>query len=216
MAPRATPLRIAQELSTRDSRVAHVISLVGEPPSRRPLAVAKRFERLATAILHQQLAGAAAATITTRVIDALGGAMTTESLLAAPPGVMRACGVSGAKEAALLDLATRVTEGRLRIGQLGRMSDSDVIDVLTEVRGIGPWTAQMFLMGPLARENVWPVGDLGVRNGWSIIQRKRSTITPELLERKGATFEPFRSALAWYCWQAVDLARGNGGVLPPP
>jgi len=216
VAPRATPLRIAQELSARDFRVAHVISLVGDPPPGRPLAVAKRFERLATAILHQQLAGAAAITITNRALDALGGAMTPESLLAAPSGVMRSCGVSRAKEAALLDLATRVIEGRLRIGQLGRLSDSDVIGVLTEVRGIGPWTAQMFLMGPLARENVWPVGDLGVRNGWSIIQRKRTTITSESLERKGAAFEPFRSALAWYCWQAVDLARANGGVLPSP
>ncbi len=205
---------IAAILSDADPNLARVIANVGPPPTRRAIRVADRFGRLAEAILHQQLAGAAAATITRRAREALGGTLSAGALLAAPQGLLRSCGVSSAKELALRDLAQRVDDGRLDLAYLGRHSDDDIITSLSAVKGIGRWTAEMFLMGPLGRHDIWPVGDLGVRNGFSLIQRKRSVVTPKQLERLGDPYLPFRSSVAWYCWQAVDLARSNGGVLP--
>ena len=214
MAPSLRPSEIADFLSSQDPRLASLITIVGPPPLRRAIPTSQRFERLATAILHQQLAGAAAATITQRVVTALGGAITPEVLLATPEGVLRSCGVSGAKEAALRDLALHVDDGRLRLEKASQLDDADVIAQLSAVRGIGRWTAEMFLMGPLGRHDVWPTGDLGVRTGFRLITNKRNDITPKGLESLGDPFRPYRSALAWYCWQAVDVARANGGRLP--
>jgi 3-methyladenine DNA glycosylase/8-oxoguanine DNA glycosylase len=214
MARPTSSSQIASILAQRDSHLSRVIELVGPPPSRRAIPVADRFEDLATSILHQQLAGAAAATITRRTIDALGGSISADAILAASPGQLRGCGVSGAKELALLDLATHVDDGRLDLEHLGRLEDAVVVDRLSDVRGIGRWTAEMFLMGPLGRHDVWPVGDLGVRNGFSLLKRKRSVIAPKELEALGERYRPYRSSVAWYCWKAVDLARANGGTLP--
>lgn len=209
-----TPSSIAAALSDSDPAMAAIIQMVGPPPRRRAIPVAQRFEQLATAILHQQLAGAAAATITSRVVVLLGGSLTAEGILSAPEGALRTCGVSEAKRRALLDLAGRVSDGSLDLKALGRHDDEQVVAILSEVRGVGRWTAEMFLMGPLARHDVWPVGDLGVRNGWGLIQGLPSTPSPKALSEAADELRPFRSSVAWYCWQAVDVARGNGGVLP--
>ena len=211
---RPTPTAIAAELGARDEDLARLIELVGPPPSRRAIPVADRFERLATAILHQQLAGAAAATITRRVTERLDGSVTPSGLLSLPPGALRSCGVSGAKEAALLDLATRVDDGRLELARFARLEDAAVIEQLVEVRGIGRWTAEMFLMGALGRHDVWPVGDLGVRNGWALLKGEEDAPSPRDLEPRGEDLRPFRSSVAWYCWRAVDVARESGGTLP--
>lgn len=211
---RPDPATIAQALSDADPSFASLISIIGPPPRHRPIPIAKRFESLATSILHQQLAGAAAATITGRVVSLLEGAITPEGILATDPEALRACGVSGAKQRALTDLAEKVAEGTLDLSSLGSSDDETVITSLVNVRGIGQWTAEMFLMGPLGRLDVWPTGDLGVRNGWALIQSLPKTPTPRELHTSADRLRPHRSAVAWYCWQAVDLARTNGGVLP--
>lgn len=209
-----TPPQIAAHLAARDDDLARVVSLVGPPPSRRAIPVNQRFERLATAILHQQLAGAAAATITRRVTERLNGSITALGILGLPEGGLRSCGVSGAKEVALLDLAARVDDGRLALATLARSNDDQVIEDLVHVKGIGRWTAEMFLMGALGRHDVWPVGDLGVRHGWAMIKAQPEPPSPAALGPLADDLRPYRSSVAWYCWRAVDLARESGGVLP--
>jgi DNA-3-methyladenine glycosylase II len=211
-APSPVAVAVAEQLSIGDEHLAEVIGLVGLPPARRAIPVTRRFESLATAILHQQLAGKAAATITARSIEALG-ALAPEPILSCDEATLRSCGVSGAKAAALRDLAARVASGQLDLGALGRRSDDEVVDALVAVRGIGRWTAEMFLMGPLGRPDVWPVGDLGVRSGWALISGEPARPATELVAAADH-LRPLRSSVAWYCWQAVDLARTNGGLLP--
>ncbi len=209
-----SPAAIGAHLAALDASLGELIEIVGPPPSRKAIPVADRFERLATAILHQQLAGAAARTITSRVIERLGGSIEPEAILELPEGGLRPSGVSEAKERALFDLARRVDDGRLNLRTMARRNDDDVISELSEVRGIGRWTAEMFLMGPLGRHDIWPTGDLGVRNGWALIRRSPTPVTPKILEGMGDPYRPYRSSVAWYCWRAVDVARQNGGILP--
>ena len=208
-----SPAQIASELANADPVLGGLIELVGPPPARRPIPVADRFERLATAILHQQLAGAAAATITSRTRSALGGELSAEGLLAISVDELRSCGVSGAKAAALRDLAARTHDGSVDLRRMGRLADEVVVEQLILVRGVGRWTAEMFLMGALGRHDVWPVGDLGVRAGWALV-RSESLREPRSLLEAADHLRPWRSSAAWYCWQAVDVARSNGGVLP--
>ncbi len=204
--------QIATILAQRSRPLAKVIKAIGPPPPRRPIPVPQRFERLATAILHQQLAGAAAATITQRVITMLGGHITPEALGRVSDEHLRSCGVSGAKSVALQDLASRTQQGHLRFDRMGRMSDQEVLDSLVATKGVGTWTAQMFLMGALGRHDIWPTGDLGVRNGWAAIHRLDQAPTPKKLEDLADHLAPYRSDVAWYCWRAIDLQRQ--GTLP--
>lgn len=162
------------------------------------------FEALARSIVFQQLAGRAAATIDGRVRAAVGTPFTPARVLATPPEALRAAGLSGNKLASILDLAHAVTDGRIPIRQLGRLPDEEVIDILSSVRGIGRWTAEMFLMFRLGRPDVWPAGDLGVRKGIALVldlhEMPSATDMPEL----GMPFAPYRSVAAWYCWRAVE------------
>ena len=120
------------------------------------------------------------------------------------PVVLREAGLSGAKVLSVLDLTARCVDGRLELDRLGRMSDAGVVDTLSSVRGIGPWSAQMFLMHELGRLDVWPTGDLGVRAGYARAFSLRSVPTPGRLEELGERFRPYRSVAAWYCWRAAD------------
>ena len=210
---RASRAQIAEALSQADPSIGRLLEIIGAPPARSTLKVEDRFALLARAILHQQLATKAAATISGRVTDALGGRITAAGLLAVEPGILRSCGVSGAKEAALGDLASRVSDGRLDLAGFARHSDHEVIADLVAVRGIGQWTAEMFLMGPLGRHDIWPVGDLGVRNGWALI-RRQSVANPRDLLDAADHLRPYRSSVAWACWRAVDVAREGDGSLP--
>ena len=109
----------------------------------------------------------------------------------------------------MLDLAERTLDGRVRLAHHGRMSDHDVLRDVVAVRGIGPWTAQMYLMHTLARHDVWPAGDFGVRNGWSRIHRLDVMVSEAELRQKGERFEGVRSDVAWYCWQVIRLERAQ-------
>lgn len=207
-----TGAEIEARLRVVEPRLGAVFDVVGPPPVHRADPVPERFARLATAILHQQLAGPAATAITRRTIDALGGTFDAEALLTTDPTTIRAAGVSQAKLEALVDLATHVGTGTLDLWALGRKDDAAVIEQLSAVRGIGTWTAQMFLMHALGRPDVWPTGDLGVRQGWSLLTGE-AVPTPSALRSAADHCSPWRSSVAWACWQAVSLNR-QGDLHP--
>ena len=171
------------------------------------------FGSLARAIVFQQLAGRAASAIHGRFVTAIGGRVTPAAVLAASPEALRSAGLSGAKAASLVDLATKALDGTVPLEGIESFDDEEIVTRLTAVRGIGRWTAEMFLMFELRRPDVWPVDDLGVRNGWSMIHELPAMINPRELQAAGEPFRPYRSLVAWYCWQAVHLARGEL-VLP--
>jgi 3-methyladenine DNA glycosylase/8-oxoguanine DNA glycosylase len=171
----------------------------------------ERFETLSKAIVSQQLAGVAADTIWRRFRAGVGPSFTPAAVCATSTDTMRAAGLSAAKAASIVDLAQRVESGALDLANLGRMSDEAVTATLTQVRGIGPWTADMFMIFALRRLDIWPVGDLGVRVGFGRAFSLAETPTPRQLGPLGEPFRPYRSVLAWYCWRAVSIRGGMSG-----
>jgi DNA-3-methyladenine glycosylase II len=167
------------------------------------------FTSLARAIVFQQLAGRAASAIYGRFVAAIGGAVTPEAILATSPEELRAAGLSGNKTVSLIDLATKVRDGTVPLDGIEALGDDEIVARLTAVRGIGRWTAEMFLLFELRRPDVWPVDDLGVRHGWSLIHGLPEMIKPKALEAEGDRFRPYRSTLALYCWHAVHVERGE-------
>jgi DNA-3-methyladenine glycosylase II len=197
----------ARILATRDPVLAELIDQAG--PIRIGRSKTPPFPALVEAIVYQQLAGAAARAIHGRLVAALGGRVEPEPLLGLSDETLRTVGLSGAKVRSLRDLATKVLDGTVDLEprRLSRQSDAEVIARLSTVRGIGPWTAEMFLMFQLRRLDVWPVGDLGVRQGYGLAW-KIPTPTARELEPLGDPFRPYRTVLAWYCWRAAELYAG--------
>jgi len=173
-------------------------------PVLKTLKGRSRFEQLAESICYQQLAGKAAEAIWKRVVAATGGEFTPEAVLALGPEPLRAAGFSNAKTASVLDLAAKVVAGDVRLERIGRLDDEAVIAQLVTVRGIGRWTAEMFLMFTLHRPDVWPVGDLGVRAGYGRAYGIEPMPTAKELDPLGERFRPWRSLAAWYCWRVVQ------------
>ena len=162
------------------------------------------FGALVRSIMYQQLAGAAATAILGRFMQLFAEGLSPQAVLALPQGTMRTAGVSGPKEAAITDLARKVADGSVPLADVDSLSDDELKARLVQVRGIGPWTAEMFLIFQLGRLDVWPVDDYGVRRGWTVAHRKRQMITPKALEAEGEKFRPYRTVAAWYCWRAVE------------
>ena len=162
------------------------------------------FQAIAHSIAYQQLAGAAANAIWTRVTALFDGDIDPAVVLHKRDTTYRKAGLSGPKTRYIKDLARHVVDGDLVPEDLPSMSDDDVIAVLTQVKGIGPWSAQMHLMFSLRRPDIWPVLDLGVRKGWA-----KFTGDPEPtardLEPLGDCYRPYRSIVAWYMWRVHDL-----------
>jgi DNA-3-methyladenine glycosylase II len=178
-----------------------------------PRTEGSHFDHLTRNIVFQQLSGAAAGTIHGRFIERCGsnGASPTPAqLLTHDDATMRACGLSAAKVAAIRDLALHVCDNRLPMDSLGDMDDQAVIDALVQVRGIGVWTAQMFLMFRLGRPDVLPVLDLGVRKGAQRIYRMRKLPDAARLEKVAKAWKPWRSVASWYCWRVLDLENAAG------
>jgi DNA-3-methyladenine glycosylase II len=198
----------ARELSARDPVIAGLVADFGAPRLRRPQG--SPFAALARAIVHQQLAGAAASAIHGRLIAALDGEVRPEALLALSDETLRAVGLSANKVASLRDLATKVLDGTVVLSPRGlsRQSDEEIVARLSAVRGIGPWTAEMFLMFQLRRLDVWPTGDLGVRRGyglaWDVPMPSARELGP-----LGDPYRPYRSVVAWYCWRAAERSAGT-------
>ena len=176
---------------------------------RRATPVTQRFPNLVLSITHQLLATNAAATIHGRVRALCNEEVCVESVIAVGADGLRGAGLNRTKALAMVELAEHVRDGRVQLSRHGRMDDVDVVRELTVVRGIGPWTAHMYLMHTLARADVWPVGDYGVRNGWSVVHDLSDPISEKDLRERGDRFAGHRSAVAWYCWRAIDLLRAK-------
>ena len=197
----------ARILAERDPVIARLVAEAGPPRLSRPTE--SHFGTLVRAIVYQQLAGRAAAAIHGRLIAAVGGNVLPEPLLALTDEQMRAVGLSRNKMASLRDLAAKVLDGTVVLSPRGlaRESDDEIITRLSAVRGIGPWTAEMFLIFQLRRLDVWPVGDLGVRRGYGLAWQVPEPTAREL-KPLGEPFRPYRSVAAWYCWRAAELYAG--------
>lgn len=193
------------QLAALDPVMAALIAEHGPPGGLYTRRTGRsRFEHLAESICYQQLATTAAAAIWRRVRALVEGPFTAEAVLALGPEPIRAAGFSTAKVVSLLDLAAKVDAGQVRLERIGRIDDEAVIAELVTVRGIGRWTAEMFLMFSLHRLDVWPVGDLGVRAGYARAYGMDELPAPKELLLLGDRFRPWRSLAAWYCWRVVQ------------
>jgi 3-methyladenine DNA glycosylase/8-oxoguanine DNA glycosylase len=163
------------------------------------------------AIVYQQLSGKAAATIHGRVCALFPPARsgpTAVNILAASETALRGAGLSQAKTLALRDLARKTEDGDVpSLASIRRMDDEAIIEHLTRVRGVGRWTAEMFLMFRLGRPDVLPVGDYGVRKGFAVAFKKRQLPSPQAVGQYGERWKPYRTVASWYLWRALDLGK---------
>jgi DNA-3-methyladenine glycosylase II len=192
-----------QHLTTADPKLGPLHERHGAPtfaPTTDPVA------SLGRAIVYQQLSGKAAATIYGRFLALFPGKRYPRpaALLAVPVEKLRAAGLSGAKAAALRDLAAHVADRRVRPTSLWDLSDEAVAEMLLPVRGIGPWSVDMFLMFALCRLDVLPVGDLGVRKGMQRHFGLRKLPEPDRMRQLARPWQPFRSIGAWYMWRVLE------------
>jgi DNA-3-methyladenine glycosylase II len=178
-------------------------------------AVRDRFDHfamLARAIVFQQLSTKAATTIHNRLLESLGGAMSPESLATLDEARFRAAGISRQKAAYLRDLAEKVAGGTVPLPHVDEMPDEEVVAALTAIKGIGRWTAEMFLIFRLQRPDVLPVGDLGIQNAIQKAYGLRKKPTPDRMRKLAAAWQPYRSVACWYLWRSLD----NEPASPPP
>jgi DNA-3-methyladenine glycosylase II len=197
------------EVASRDPVLADLVARVG-PLSHRPRDADGPFGALARAIVFQQLAGRAAQAIYGRLRAALNERVTPEGVAALSDDDLRAAGLSRNKIASLRDLSAKVLDGTVVLTRTSRRSDDELVARLTSVRGIGRWTAEMYLMFQLRRLDVWPVDDLGIRQGYGLAWGLDPAPTARQLEPLGDRFRPYRSIVARYCWAAVPLFRAGG------
>ncbi|MDE3160052.1 MAG: DNA-3-methyladenine glycosylase 2 family protein [Acidobacteriota bacterium] len=162
------------------------------------------FETLVKSIVYQQLSGRVAGVIFGRVTDAAGGRLTPESILKLRPVRMRALGLSNQKTAYIRDLARHARDGRVAFEELARLPDEAVIERLTEVKGIGVWTAHMFLIFALRRPNVLPTGDLGIRNAIRKAYGLLELPKPAEMETLSEPWRPYRTVASWYLWRSLE------------
>jgi 3-methyladenine DNA glycosylase/8-oxoguanine DNA glycosylase len=196
------------EVAARDPVLAHLVELAG-PIAYRPRDPDGHFGALVRSIVFQQLAGRAAQAIYQRVRVAIGGSVTPEALSAVSDDALRTAGLSANKLASLRDLSAKVLDGTVDLHHVSRLSDEEIIAELVTVRGIGRWTAEMCLMFELRRLDVWPVDDLGVRQGYGLAWSINPPPSAKELRPLGDRFRPYRSVVARYCWEAVHLFRGG-------
>ncbi len=197
--------KITREISSRDKKIAKVIEAHPLCTLGRNEKPVTHFEALVESVISQQLAVKAADTIFARVKTLAGGRIIPTRIAAISEADMRAAGVSGAKYKTIQGLADAAVTKRIQINKLHEVDDDQLIlNQLTGLWGIGPWTVDMFMMFQLGRLDIWPTGDLGVRRGWEKIYSLKDEITPVELDKKGSKFSPYRSVVAWYCWRAIS------------
>ncbi len=202
-----TPVAVergAEELARRDKVLKQMLREHGVPDRRRGRPRRTHFAELCRMICYQQLAGRAAAAIHGRFAALYDGAPTPEAVLTTPADELRGAGLSAAKAASIRDLAEKVDEGLVELDRVAKLPDEEVVRELVLVRGIGEWTAHMFLMFQVGRLDVWPTLDFGVRAGYARLYGLDPAPTPKQLEPLGDRFRPYRSLVAWYCWRAMD------------
>jgi DNA-3-methyladenine glycosylase II len=170
------------------------------------------YQALIRAIAHQQLTGKAASTILSRFFALYGDGRFPDpsELLDTPENLLRAAGFSRAKAASLKDIAARTIDGTIPARRaLARLPDEAIVERLVQVRGVGRWTVEMFLMFTLARPDVLPVDDYGIRSGFRLAYGLDELPKARELAEFGLRWAPYRSTAAWYLWRAVDLHRGK-------
>jgi DNA-3-methyladenine glycosylase II len=189
-------------LRASDPVLASIIERVGacQITYREPT-----FEALARSIVFQQLSTKAARTIYCRLEEAAGGRITPEAIQNLSLGEMRRAGLSKQKVGYIRDLAEHALSGRVDFARLPAMSDEEVIVALTDIKGVGVWTAHMFLIFALRRPNVLAVGDLGVRSAIKRHYKKRQLPKPEHIEKLAANWHPYCSIACWYLWRSLEL-----------
>jgi DNA-3-methyladenine glycosylase II len=163
------------------------------------------FHSLAESSLYQQLNGKAAATIFDRFVALAGDPLTPEGILKLSDAQLRGVGLSKQKSSYLRDLATKTASGLLDFTKLAEMPDAEVIEHLTQVKGIGVWTAHMFLMFTLRRPDVLPTGDYGIQAAMKKHYRKRKLPKPKEMEKIARAWAPYRSIACWYLWRSLDI-----------
>ncbi len=208
LAPLPYDLATAEaHLSTADPRMGALIEEIGPGAPGFGVRTDETVPALVRAITGQQVSVAAARTIHGRIV-ALLGAVTPEAILAQSDEALRACGLSRAKTAAVQDLAAKSLEGTVLSREaFAAMPDEEVIARLVGVRGIGVWTARMFVLFTLGRPDVWAPGDLGLREGLRVMTDAEERPTPKAFEAAGEPFRPWRSVASWYLWRATELGR---------
>src|SRR5688500_5194163 len=191
-------------LRRTDPALARIIDEVGDC-SMTPRTEGSHFDALVRAIVYQQLSGKAAATIHGRFQSLYGNRPPTpEEVLATGDERLRSVGLSRQKTASIKDLAARVAAGEVPLDRIDTMPDDEAIEALIRVRGIGRWSAQMFLMFRLGRPNVLPDLDLGVQKGIQRAYRLRKLPSPEKVKKIGAKWAPYRTTASWYMWRLLD------------
>jgi len=168
------------------------------------------FHSLAEAIVYQQLHGKAAVTIFNRFVALAGEPLTPDGILKLNDEQLRSAGLSKQKSGYLKDLASKAREGLLDFTKLMEMPDEEVIEHLTQVKGVGVWTAQMFLIFTLKRSDVLPTGDYGVQAAMKKYYRKRKMPTPKEMEKIARPWSPYRSIACWYLWKSLDVKTVGG------
>jgi DNA-3-methyladenine glycosylase II len=194
--------KAVSHLKKSDAVLASIITRVGscQIAYREP-----SFEALARSIVFQQLSTKAARTIYGRLEEAAGGSLTPESIQNLSVGEMRRCGLSKQKIGYIRDLAEHALSGKVDFARLPDMSDEEVIVTLTDIKGVGVWTAHMFLIFALRRPNVLAVGDLGVRTAIRRYYKKRKLPTPSQIEKLAVAWHPYCSVACWYLWRSLEL-----------
>lgn len=203
---------VLEHLGRSDPVLRRLIRRVGPcrwtpDPRRSP------FQSLVQAVANQQLNGKAAATILGRFRALFPGRRFPRpaDLGAVTDAQLRACGFSGAKIASIRDIAARALDGTIPTSRaIARMPDEEIVERLTEVRGVGRWTVEMLLMFQLGRPDVLPADDFGVRNGFRLAYGLDEMPKPKAVLEHGDRWRPHRSTASWYLWRAVDLANGAG------
>ena len=186
------------KLAEEHERIALAIAAVGYPQERRR---EHSFATLARIVVGQQVSVAAATSISRRLLEQLGGDLSAQAVLSCNEDTLRSTGLSRQKVTYLLSLAAAEMSGQLSLESLPNLSDDAVLDVITAIKGFGDWSAQMYLMSSLGRPNIWPIGDLAVREGFKRIHGLQDRPTAAQLRSLGDPYRPHRSALAMLCWQ---------------
>ena len=194
--------KAVNHLKKSDPVLRAIIERVG--PCRMEYGPAE-FSSLAEAIVYQQLNGKAAVTIVTRFAARAGEPLTPEGILKLSDEQLRSVGLSKQKSAYLKDLSAKTAAGLLDFSRLPELTDEEVIQHLTQVKGIGVWTAHMFLMFSLRRPNVLPTGDYGVQVAIKKHYKKRKLPKPKDMEKIARVWEPYRSVACWYMWRSLDI-----------
>ncbi len=195
-------MRAVIHLKKSDPVLRAIIERVG--PCRMEFGPAE-FSSLAEAIVYQQLNGKAAVTIFKRFAALAGEPISPEGILKLSDDQLRRVGLSKQKSAYLKDLAAKAASGLLDFSRLPELSDEEVIQHLTQVKGIGVWTAHMFLIFSLRRPNVLPTGDYGVQVAVKKHYKKRKLPKPKDMEKIARAWEPYRSVACWYMWRSLDI-----------